>query len=365
MSITKLLKSVRKDTGSTSFKDSKFCEITDWIDTGSYGLNRIISGDINKGIPSGRVILLGGESQTGKSYLAARIIINALKQGFDHIFYFDSEGGSLRDFFVKQGADIEKIEHILLESCEDATIKILGVYTKINEYKAENPDAKFLCVTDSVGALVPTKLLTDAAKGKQAQDMGLRAKLINNLVKGCIIPALKSNSSMIFLNHVYDDPSSLFPSKIKTQSGGKQLQYIPHVSIQCTKKLEKAGSSDEEFYGGNTLKFFITKNRIVRPFLDTELFIDFKKGIGKWDGLVDAAISYGFIEQNGAYYIVPSFDDKKRYMKELLKRDDIWNSFIEEFNKKSLADLQYCSEEEREEFDKKAKEILIEEDEKI
>jgi recombination protein RecA len=362
MSLAKLLKDVRKSTGSTSFKDSKYSEITDWIDTGSYGLNRIISGDIHRGIPSGRVILMGGESQTGKSFLAAKIIINALKQGFDHVFYFDSEGGSLKDFFEKQGADLDKIEHILLESCEDATIKILGVYTTINEYKTNNPDAKFLLVTDSVGALVPTKLLTDAAKGKQAQDMGSRAKLINNLVKGCIIPALKSNSSMLFLNHVYDNPAEMFASKIKTQSGGKQLQYIPHVSLQCTKKLIKAESNDEEFYGGNTLKFFTTKNRIVRPFLDAELFIDFKKGIGKWEGLVDAAMKYGFIEQSGSYYTVPSFDDKKRYMKELLRRDDIWETFIDDFNEKSLKDLQYSSEEEREKFEKLEKKELENED---
>ena len=96
---------------------------------------------------------------------------------------------------------------------------------------------------------------------------------------------------MLFLNHVYDDPASLFTSKIKAQSGGKQLQYIPHVSLQCTKKFIKSDSGEEEFYGGNTLKFFTIKNRIVRPFIETELFIDFKRGINKWDGLIEAALN--------------------------------------------------------------------------
>lgn len=344
--LTKLLNKIRKTTGSESFKTSKYAEITEYIDTSCYALNRIITGDIHKGIPMGRVILFGGESQTGKSLIAAMIVANAIKnQEFSHVFYFDSEGGSLKSFFEGQGVDLDKIEHVLLDSCEDATIKILATYASIVEHKKENPDDKFLCVTDSVGALVPTKLITDAEKGKQVQDMGSRAKLINNLVKGTIIPALRSNTTMLYLNHVYDDPSSMFPSKIKTQSGGKQLQYIPHVSIQCTKKFNKAESSDEEFYGGSFLQFFTTKNRLVRPFIQTDMYIDFSKGISKYEGLVEAATNYEFLVQNGAYYTVPSFDDKKRYLKEILRRDDIWDTFLEDFNERSKEDMSYSKEE--------------------
>ena len=357
--ISKMLKQVRKATGSESFLTSKFGEITDYIDTGCMGLNRIISGDANKGIPSGRVVLMAGESQTGKSFIAANIIANALRAGYDHVFYFDSEGGALKDYFIKQGVNLDQIEHIILDSCEDATIKILGIYTTINEYKKDNPDARFLCVTDSVGALVPTKLITDAAKGKQAQDMGSRAKLINNLVKGTIIPALRSNTTMIYLNHVYDDPASMFPSKIKNQSGGKQLQYIPHVSLQCTKKLVKSESGDADFYGGNTLKFFTIKNRIVRPFLETEMYIDFTNGIGKWEGLVEPALEYGLMRQEGAYYVVPSFDEKKRYLKEILRRDEIWETLIDELNEKSKVDLEYSSAEKSKQIQEQVDEVEI------
>lgn len=348
MSLKKLLNKVRKSTGSESFKTSQFGEIKGYINTGDYGLNRIITGDVNLGIPEGRVVLLAGESQTGKSLIAAKIVVNALKENnYDHVFYFDSEGGSLKSFFEAEGCDTDKIEHIILDSCEDATVKILGVYKAIVAEKEENPDLKFLCVTDSVGALVPNKLLTDAEKGKQAQDMGLRAKLINNLVKGIMIPVLRSNTTMILLNHVYDDPASLFPSKIKNQSGGKQLQFIPHISIQCTKKFEKAESKDEEFYGGNILKFITIKNRIVRPFIETEVHVDFSTGFSKWNGIVEPAKNYGFLVQEGSYYKVPTFDDKKRYLKEILKRDEIWESFIDEFNKKSKEDLKYSSQEQK------------------
>ena len=56
------LKKFSEETGAVSFTESKYGDINNWISTGSYALNRIISGSIYKGIPSGRVIMLGGES---------------------------------------------------------------------------------------------------------------------------------------------------------------------------------------------------------------------------------------------------------------------------------------------------------------
>lgn len=53
------LKKLSEETGAVSFTESKYGDINNWISTGSYALNRIISGSIYKGIPSGRVIILG------------------------------------------------------------------------------------------------------------------------------------------------------------------------------------------------------------------------------------------------------------------------------------------------------------------
>ena len=54
-------------------------------------LNRILSGSIKKGIPSGRITVLAGESSVGKSLIAATLIANAQKDGCQHVFYFDLE----------------------------------------------------------------------------------------------------------------------------------------------------------------------------------------------------------------------------------------------------------------------------------
>lgn len=357
MSIDALLKDIRKTTESTTFENSKYGKITRWINTGDYGLNRIISGDIHKGIPSGKVILISGESQTGKSLIAAQIAANSInEEKFDHIFYFDSEGGALEKFFENRGCPKSKVEQILVENVEDATVKILETFSKIAEYKKKNPEAYFLCILDSLGALVPSKLYSDAEKGKQVADMGSRARLCNNLLKGLTIPCLKSDTAMIVTNHVYDDPSSMYPSKIKNQSGGKGAQYVARIILQCSKLYEK-DEEGEASYKASVLKFFCTKNGFVKPFYETEMYLDFSKGSMKYFGLLKPAIEYGFIKnandgkeersteaRKSSKYFVPSYSKEEGFkLKNIVNDEKIWSTFLDEFNTKSKEVLSYSN----------------------
>lgn len=391
-SVTALLTRIRKKTDSVSFLESKYADVSHYIDTGNYALNRIISGSLYKGIPSGRVVLLGGENSTGKTLISAKIAVNALlKNNYDHIFYFDSEGGGNKDFFTNFNCDLNKLEHILLDNVEDATIKVLSTLVELNQFKKESPESKFMIIIDSIGNLIPNKLLEDAAKGNQKSDMGLTAKKINGLMRGMTIPCLRADIPAIVVNHVYDDPSAMYSSKIKEQSGGKRAQYVSSVSIQCTNKLNKAEAKEEltfselennlldqgtnendesdsiklpteEYYDGNMLNFFCYKNRLVRPFHEADMWISFKDGLGKYDGLELAAQKYGFLlPGKKGYYKIPSLDNKQISKKQILfpENEYVWESFLDELDKKSKEDMQY-SKEELVEIEKETKEELNE-----
>ena len=345
-----LLKGIRKETGSASFKNAKYSRISHFIDTGCFALNRIISGDIHGGIPAGRVTMLFGESASGKSLIASRIGANAVnKHGYSHVFYFDSEGGGLLDMMEGFNLDPDKIEHVLCESVENATQQMLKVLSALAEFKSkpENEDAKFLIILDSLGALVTNKVYTDAVdKDKQVMDMGLRARLCNTLLKSLTIPSMKADVPVLVINHIYDATNQMYPSKIKEQSGGKGTKFIPTISIQCDRRFVKSEEScDEATYKGNMLRFFTAKNRIVKPFFEAEMYVDFSTGIAKYDGLIDAAIAYGFIKQEGAYYTVPSYRDVKLRRKDIETNDAIWSTFLEDFNAKSKADMSYSKAE--------------------
>ena len=381
MATSNFLKKLRKKTGSTSFKDSKYAESSHYINTGDYALNRIISGDVYKGIPSGRVIILAGETGTLKTVQAIKFAVNALNENdYDVVFYFDSEGGAPRDMVISMGGNPEDIEHIIVDSVEDATIKILTTYQSIVEEKKTNPDFKVLLIMDSIGATLTEKVNRDIEKNQLKSDMGGSAKLIGTMVRGCTIPALKSDASIIFINHIYKDPAAMCETKIQNQSGGLRLQYMSTVTIQCSKKLEKPEAEKkksktkknkeevvendevvenektqitkekiEAFYSGSIMKFFTVKNRLCRQFIETEVYVDFKKGFGekKYLGLVEPALNYGiFTNKTQGYFQIPSLGETKYRRSQLEggeKADEIWSKILDEFNEKSKEDLKYSS----------------------
>ena len=68
-----------------------FNDPTDWVSTGNFALNYLISSDFNKGIPLGKVTVFAGESGAGKSYICAgNIVKNAQDQGI-YVVLIDSE----------------------------------------------------------------------------------------------------------------------------------------------------------------------------------------------------------------------------------------------------------------------------------
>ena len=360
--LSDIRKAFRKSVGSTDAAESMMVGVNEFLDSGSYAINRVLTGDINKGFPMGRISTIYGESGSGKSLLAANAIIDALKnKNFQCVYYFDSEGGALWEYIKNGGVDLEQIEHIPVHSIEDCAVKILQLYDSLvqatNEWKKdpkENEEPRVLCVLDSFGALAADKLVNDAAKDKMAQDMGLGSKLKNNMMRGLMMRVVQSNCPLIIVNHTYSDPAAMFASKFKAIPGGEGIKFASHVMLQMTKLLIK--SSDMEFltgneeddddvglYKGNRIRAFCVKNRVVKPCYEATMFIDFNNGIAKYDGLIEDAVKYGYIQEVRGGYVVPSYSDKRVTYKELVSNDEIWDTFIEKFNEESVEKMKYSS----------------------
>lgn len=363
MKLKELEKTLRKSVGNTTAADSPIARINDWYDTGSYAINRVLTGDIHKGIAKGCTTCIYGESQSGKSLLAAQTAAIALKEGkIDKIYLVDSEGGAI-NIFETLGVPLDKIEYIPVASIEECSVALLKLYSSFvqmhKEYEADpenNDDIRAIVILDSFGGLVSEKLITDAVdKDKQVQDQGLGMKLKNNMVKGLMMRVGLSQVSLIIINHTYDAVGQMFPSKIKPLPGGKGLEFACHAIMQMSKLFVKAGSTDfltgreDEsttdgmFYKGNRISAFAWKNRGVIPAFEAKMYIDFATGISKYDGLIEDAVKYGYIEEVRGGYIVPSYSDKRVTYKELVNSDEIWNTFIEKFNAESIEKMKYSA----------------------
>ena len=368
MKLKDALNSIRKQTGAEPITESTYAEVKEFLDTGNFGLNRVLTGDVHKGFPHGRITTLFGLSGSGKSLIAANTAALALKNGMvDVVYVFDSEGGTLVNIFKQHGVDMSKVNHIPVASIEQCSVKMLQTYDMLvkarQEYLADpqnNDDVRALCILDSYGALAADKLVSDAVnKDKNSVDMGIGAKMKNNLMRGLMMRVVQSNATLLIINHEYQDPSAMFASKVHNMAGGKGIEFASHVIVQCEKLLVKSqdtefmtgletGNEDIGFFKGARIKFFVVKNRVCKPAYTATVYVDFNTGIAKYDGLIEDAVKMGFLEQVRGGYVCKTYSDKKITYRELISNDGIWDTFIEDFNRRSIENMTYSNSISRE-----------------
>jgi recombination protein RecA len=315
---------------ATFLSDSTLTNVDTWFDTGSYALNAIISGKLKDGgVPKGRVVILAGETGTGKTLLINKILGLAQKQGI-HPVIFDSEFAVDAQSAENVGLDPEKTKYIPVETVEGLRNTISKFLDKVIENKLQG---KFIVSIDSLGNLSSEKEQQDILKDKSAADMGSRAKGIKSLLRTLTLKAGQAGVTVLISNHTYADPVSLYPSLIKNQSGGSGPLYMASVIVQLAKKNEKAENDDDgeilpeaKNYSGATLRALTVKNRFVPPFLEASLYLNFLKGLDKYSGLFDMAVNHGIIIQTGSTYTMPDgtkLGYKKNFINEKFYEDII------------------------------------------
>lgn len=361
-----LLKGLRKKNDTKTAAESDAI-VTDFYDTGSFALNRVITGNVHNGVPRGRITTIYGPSQSGKSLIAAQVVANAFKENkIDGCFWVDSEGGGVQ-LLKNFGADLDRVEYVPALDAEDACVKLVNIYESLvqahNEWEKapdENDEPRFIVVLDSFGGLASSKVVTDAVdKDKMVADQGMAAKTRNSLIRTLMMRVVVSNCSLIVINHEYQNPGQMYVSKVHNMAGGQGIEYASHVILQASKLMVKEGDTefstgkdlaDNEkhvgFFKGNRMRFFCTKNRVIKPAFEADVFIDFDTGISKYDGIIKDAVAYGFINEVRGGYIVPSYKDTRVTYKELVSKDEIWDTFIDKFNEESEKRMAYRSKSE-------------------
>jgi len=294
---------------SAPLADNALSIVDSFISSGSFALNAICSGSFYKGFPKGRITGLVGPSGCGKTLIINQAIANAQKDDPEMwAVVWDSENAFDVGMARNLGVNVDRVRHNPVESVEDCRNQIVTFLDKISSDKTLH--GKIIIVIDSLGNLASSKELEDARKGKSATDMGLRAKTIKSMMRSLTYKCAKTNTTLIFSNHIYDDPASMFPSLVKNQSGGKGPLYLASLLVQLASKQEKKdGSEDSDEMipianrvKGVTMRALTVKNRFVPPFLETNLFLNFKSGLYKYTGLLELGTAYGVIIQNGATY---------------------------------------------------------------
>lgn len=200
---------------SVGFRDPKV-----WISTGNYALNYGISGRFKDGgIPLGKVTMLGGQSGSGKSFLASgNITANAQKKDV-FVVLIDTEN-ALDEKWLK-ALDVNTDENALLKvnmAMIDDVAKLISDFMK--DYKtryailSEDERPRVLFVIDSLGMLMTPTDVNQFEAGDLKGDMGRKPKALAALVRNCVNMFGEYDIGLICTNHSYASQDMFNPDDV-------------------------------------------------------------------------------------------------------------------------------------------------------
>jgi RecA/RadA recombinase len=299
----------RKDlTKSITGMSSGFNDPTDWISTGSYALNYLVSGDFHKGVPLGKVTVFAGESGAGKSYFCAgNIVKHAQDQGI-FVVLIDSEN-ALDETWL-QALDVDTGEDKLLKlnmSMIDDVAKTISTF--MADYKAMNEEdrPKVLFVVDSLGMLLTPTDMDQFQKGDMKGDMGRKPKQLTALVRNTVNMIGSYNVGLVCTNHTYASQDMFDPDdKI---SGGQGFIYASSIVVAMKKlKLkEDIDGNKVSTVQGIRAACKVMKSRYSKPFEGVQIKIPYEQGMDPYSGMLEMLESKDIVTKvgNKLSYISP------------------------------------------------------------
>ena len=305
-------------TKSITGMSAGFNDPTDWISTGNYALNYLISGDFHKGIPLGKVSVFAGESGAGKSYICAGNIVKAAQDQDIFVVLIDSENALDEDWLRNLNVDTSEKKLLKLNmSMIDDVAKTISVF--IDDYKnLEGEDKpKVLFVIDSLGMLLTPTDVDQFGKGDLKGDMGRKPKALTALVRNCVNMFGSHNVGLVATNHTYASQDMFDPDdKI---SGGQGFIYASSIVVAMKKlklKEDEDGNKTSEVQGIRAA-CKVMKTRYAKPFEGVQVKIPYETGMNPYSGLVDLFEKQGHLVKDGnrLRYIDSDGNEHKEYRK--------------------------------------------------
>jgi len=277
-----------------------FNDPTDWVSTGNFALNYLISGFFDRGIPLGKVTVFAGESGAGKSYICSgNIIKNAQEQGI-YVVLVDSENALDEAWLKALGVDTSQDKLLKLSmSMIDDVAKTISTFMQDYKALAEGERPKVMFVIDSLGMLLTPTDVNQFEAGEMKGDLGRKPKALTALVRNCVNMFGNYNVGLVCTNHTYASQDMFDPDdKI---SGGQGFIYASSIVVAMKKlklKEDEDGNKVSEV-NGIRASCKIMKTRYSKPFEGVQVKIPYTTGMSPYSGLTDLAEKKGILKKDG------------------------------------------------------------------
>jgi recombination protein RecA len=268
----------------------KISSVKEWINTGSYILDQMISR--GKGLPVGKVVTITGKKGSGKSTLVAHLIKEAQKRGALTVL-LDTEYAFDEDRAKKIGVDVSN----LLIGQPDHIEDTLGQLERIVEIaETSKEDRLIVVVWDSVAA-TPTKSEIEGDLG-EGGSYGEHSKVLSQGFRR-IMKTLSNHRILFFIvNQIKVNLSAGTYGSDVTYIGKNPLDFHSHVMLEIKQiSVEK----EDEVPVAILSHVKVSKNRVGPPFKEDVIRIKFEDGLDTaWEAL-EIARKNQRIRLNGAW----------------------------------------------------------------
>ena len=316
-----------------------FNDPTDWVSTGNYALNYLISGDFHKGIPLGKVTVFAGESGAGKSYFASGNIVKAAQDQGIFVVLVDSENALDEKWLKALGVDTAEDKLLRLSmSMIDDVAKTISEFMK--DYRSDydavdaNDRPKVLFVIDSLGMLLTPTDVDQFGKGDLKGDMGRKPKALTALVRNCVNMFGSHNVGLVATNHTYASQDMFDPDdKI---SGGQGFIYASSIVVAMRKlklKEDEEGNKTTDVKGIRAA-CKVMKTRYAKPFEGVQVKIPYETGMNPYSGLVDLFEKKGILTKDGnrLKYVDSKGTEVKEYRRVWESGGELLDNIMKDFS---------------------------------
>jgi len=298
-------------------------DVHNYVDTGSYVLNALMSGSIYGGLPSNKITAFAGESATGKTFFLLGIVKQFLSDNpSGGVIYFESESAITPQMVEQRGIDKSRLVMVPVATIQEFAHQA----TKIVDSHVENGQDKplMLCL-DSLGMLSTTKEVGDITGGENKVDM-TKARLVKGTFRVLTLKLAKAGIPLLVTNHTYKQVGTMFPQDV--MGGGSGLQYAAFSIVFLSKRKEKIGKD----VIGNIIHCKNMKSRMTVENKKVDVLLTYEKGLNRYYGLLEFAEHAGIFTKVSTRYEMPDgtklfgkqvMDEPEKYFtKEILDKID-------------------------------------------
>ena len=292
---------------ASKVSDGMLGKVNDYIDTGSYILNALLSGSIHKGLPSNKITAFAGESATGKTFFILGIVKQFLIDNpTGGVLYFESESALTPEMIEERKIDSTRFIQLPVATIQDFAQQASRVVDK----HIENSEAPLLLCLDSLGMLSTAKEVEDITTGANKVDM-TKARIVKGTFRVLTLKLAKAGIPLLVTNHTYKQVGTMFPQDV--MGGGSGLQYAASSIVFLSRRKEKVGTD----VIGNVIHCKNFKSRLAKENKKVDVLLTYDQGLNRHYGLLDLAEKYDIIKKVSTRYEMP--DGIKVFGKQIME----------------------------------------------